>query len=432
MNRSRVTQLGYLGMEVSDMAAWKPFANEVLGLQPNGSGADGALLLKMDEYHHRVALHPGARDDIAYAGWETPDAAAMQAVAARLQSQGAARERGHPRASERAPRRGADQGRRPERRHQRGLLGPADRDRSGLPFTARRMGGFEAGGTSASATSCSRWTTTRRACASTATASACGSATSSSSTWGLLGGPRSRSCTAAHVTTRSRSRSLRRPGACTTSCCSCAMMDDVGSTFDLCQDRRIPIASSLGHHTNDLMTSFYMVTPSGFQVEYGHGGREIDDEYGTCSSTMRRACGGIARRRRRRCSKGCSRLEAAPARGRGRAHAAARRNQLTSSTAAATDRASTIQVVITLREALSRNRRRSVGQYEGRLNMGWCCRRSRSGGVHAMQETTPPRRAITDRGGAGAMPRHRAGCARWAQARLALLGALVIEPVTAA
>jgi 2,3-dihydroxybiphenyl 1,2-dioxygenase len=54
-------------------------------------------------------------------------------------------------------------------------------------------------------------------------------------------------------------------------------LDDVGTAFDLCQDRRIPIAASLGRHTNDLMTSFYIVTPSGFQVEYGHGGREIDD-----------------------------------------------------------------------------------------------------------------------------------------------------------
>ena len=57
--------------------------------------------------------------------------------------------------------------------------------------------------------------------------------------------------------------------------------DDVGSTYDLCQERGIPIVSSLGRHTNDLMTSFYMTTPSGFQVEYGHGGREIDDEVWT-------------------------------------------------------------------------------------------------------------------------------------------------------
>lgn len=53
--------------------------------------------------------------------------------------------------------------------------------------------------------------------------------------------------------------------------------DDVGSTYDLCQDRRVPIVVSLGRHTNDRMTSFYMTSPSGFQVEFGHGGIEIDD-----------------------------------------------------------------------------------------------------------------------------------------------------------
>ncbi len=45
------------------------------------------------------------------------------------------------------------------------------------------------------------------------------------------------------------------------------------------QERRpgIPIASTLGRHTNDRMTSFYAVTPSGFQIEYGRGGVKIDD-----------------------------------------------------------------------------------------------------------------------------------------------------------
>jgi hypothetical protein len=33
----------------------------------------------------------------------------------------------------------------------------------------------------------------------------------------------------------------------------------------------------LGKHTNDYMVSFYLRTPSGFNVEYGWGAREIDD-----------------------------------------------------------------------------------------------------------------------------------------------------------
>jgi hypothetical protein len=35
---------------------------------------------------------------------------------------------------------------------------------------------------------------------------------------------------------------------------------------------------TLGRHTNDYMTSFYVNTPSALFVEYGWGGRMIDPE----------------------------------------------------------------------------------------------------------------------------------------------------------
>ncbi|MGH8011783.1 MAG: VOC family protein, partial [Candidatus Binataceae bacterium] len=54
-------------------------------------------------------------------------------------------------------------------------------------------------------------------------------------------------------------------------------MDDVGSTYYLAQDRGIEISSTLGRHTNDHMVSFYMRSPSGFEVEYGWGARTVDD-----------------------------------------------------------------------------------------------------------------------------------------------------------
>jgi extradiol dioxygenase len=54
--------------------------------------------------------------------------------------------------------------------------------------------------------------------------------------------------------------------------------DDVGRAFDLVRDRAIPVAMDLGRHTNDLMTSFYVRTPSGFEIEYGAGGITVDDE----------------------------------------------------------------------------------------------------------------------------------------------------------
>jgi 2,3-dihydroxybiphenyl 1,2-dioxygenase len=53
-------------------------------------------------------------------------------------------------------------------------------------------------------------------------------------------------------------------------------LDDVGQAYDLalCEPDRINV--TLGRHTNDFMTSFYAKTPSSFLVECGWGGREID------------------------------------------------------------------------------------------------------------------------------------------------------------
>jgi len=53
------------------------------------------------------------------------------------------------------------------------------------------------------------------------------------------------------------------------------MLDDVGQAYDLAQGEEGRIATTLGRHSNDFMTSFYANSPSGFFVEYGWGGRSI-------------------------------------------------------------------------------------------------------------------------------------------------------------
>src|SRR5215471_1428066 len=59
------------------------------------------------------------------------------------------------------------------------------------------------------------------------------------------------------------------------------MLDDVGQAYDLAQGEEGRIATTLGRHTNDFMTSFYANTPSGFFVEYGWGGRSIEPSHWT-------------------------------------------------------------------------------------------------------------------------------------------------------
>ena len=38
-----------------------------------------------------------------------------------------------------------------------------------------------------------------------------------------------------------------------------------------------PVSATLGRHANDLMVSFYVRTPGGFDIEYGTDGRLVDD-----------------------------------------------------------------------------------------------------------------------------------------------------------
>ena len=53
-------------------------------------------------------------------------------------------------------------------------------------------------------------------------------------------------------------------------------LDDVGQSYDVALSQQNRVGVTLGRHTNDLMTSFYAKTPSAFMVECGWGGREID------------------------------------------------------------------------------------------------------------------------------------------------------------
>ncbi len=52
-------------------------------------------------------------------------------------------------------------------------------------------------------------------------------------------------------------------------------IDDVGLAYDRVVAANVPIAMGIGKHPNDQMTSFYVRTPSGFEIEFGTGGLEI-------------------------------------------------------------------------------------------------------------------------------------------------------------
>lgn len=53
-------------------------------------------------------------------------------------------------------------------------------------------------------------------------------------------------------------------------------IDDVGRCLDRVEAGAALQTTTLGRHFNDLMTSFYMASPSGLQIEYGYGGRRVN------------------------------------------------------------------------------------------------------------------------------------------------------------
>jgi 2,3-dihydroxybiphenyl 1,2-dioxygenase len=55
-------------------------------------------------------------------------------------------------------------------------------------------------------------------------------------------------------------------------------IDDVGRAHDRCAQENIHLSFTLGRHSNDEMFSFYPLSPSGFDIEYGWGGLEVDDD----------------------------------------------------------------------------------------------------------------------------------------------------------
>ncbi|MEW6299724.1 MAG: biphenyl-2,3-diol 1,2-dioxygenase [Thermodesulfobacteriota bacterium] len=272
----RVTQLGYLGLSVSDLSAWEHFATQTLGLQVAEKTADGSLLLRMDEYHHRLLVHPTGQDDLAYIGWEVADEHALRAMAAQLQAAGV----------EVRP------GTRAEAEARRVVDLIAFRDPSGIasevfygplmafdePFhSPRPLSGFVAGtqGLGHMVLTMDDFDQSLHFYRDVL-----GMRVSDFVQVERPSGQRLRlvffHCNPRHHTVAFYAMP-NPPKRLNHFMLQTQSLDDVGATFYLCQDQGVPISRGLGRHTNDHMVSFYLRSPSGFEVEYGWGGRVVDD-----------------------------------------------------------------------------------------------------------------------------------------------------------
>jgi 3,4-dihydroxy-9,10-secoandrosta-1,3,5(10)-triene-9,17-dione 4,5-dioxygenase len=276
---TEIGSLGYLRIESADLQAWREFGVRVLGLVEGRGPDSGALYLRMDDFPARLVVVAGERDRLLASGWEVPGEPALASVGQALAEAGVAFKPGT--ASELAERRvaqmlrfddpagnalevfcGAALEHRPAvspygNRFVTGDLGlghvvlPVSDEESALRFYTEVLG-FRLRDSIRMAPE-------------------------------LFGGPAGGPplwMRFLGLNPRHHSLALApfpAPAGIVHLMIEVAALDDVGRAMDRCTRRGARISSTLGRHANDLVVSFYVATPGGFDIEYGTDGRLVDD-----------------------------------------------------------------------------------------------------------------------------------------------------------
>nr|WP_176392238.1 VOC family protein [Sphingomonas sp. CDS-1] len=268
MSRTAVTELGYIGFEVSSLSDWRDMAEELLGMEyvPDDDGAR----LRMDYWHQRIVLHEGSSDDLAYAGFRLSGPEDFHAKRRELEALGipfevataAQAEERHtlelmrledptglpielfhgPQVDRHAPIRPG-----------RGMHGHFKVGNDGLGHMIIRERGMDASERFYREALGMRGSIEAR----------------------LEVGNQKIAPMFMHCNPRGHSIAFGIPGfnkRIQHFMVEVDNLDDVGMAYELAKERGAPILTSIGRHQNDNMVSFYLQTPSGFFVEYGWGG----------------------------------------------------------------------------------------------------------------------------------------------------------------
>jgi 2,3-dihydroxybiphenyl 1,2-dioxygenase len=267
---AQVTELGYVGLGVRDLDAWKDFAANIVGLEVSDEGERDRCYLRMDYWHHRFVLQRDQSDDLLYLGFRVAGAQEFHEMQAQLESAGIKYRVGS--TQDAAERRVLEvmkledpDGNPIEIFHGPEVL-------QAVPFhPGRRMHGRFKTDTGGLGHCILRERDPEAACRFYRTL-------------GMRGGIEYRirmggnvlDLMFMHCNDRDHTVAFgvgdprRRLNHVMLECES---FDDVGMTYDLVRSRNIPVAITPGKHSNDHMYSFYFRNPSGWMFEYGWGGR---------------------------------------------------------------------------------------------------------------------------------------------------------------
>jgi 2,3-dihydroxybiphenyl 1,2-dioxygenase len=249
-----IRNLAYIGFCSPHADEWRTFGPEVLGAQLGPDGPDGAVRLRVDDAMWRITIHPGDADDLAYLGWADDDLAATIAA---VEAAGFAVKDDafvDPFGFRHELVTGIDQG--PQFAPGRPMSGFVTGEQ-GLGHVVLMVPDLDAG--------------------EAFYTDVLGFRRSDSIESGLS--LRFLHC-AGHAARHHTVAMASVPGMVGMHhlMLEVQTLDDVGTALDVVNARQLRLAMTLGRHTNDLMTSFYVRTPSGFEIEYGTGGLVVDDD----------------------------------------------------------------------------------------------------------------------------------------------------------
>lgn len=268
-----ISQLGYIGFEVSDLSAWKTFMTDVLGLALAHEEADGSMVFRNDERAARFLVDQGPADDLAFVGLEVGGASELAALTARLERSGVTVTQG---SDDEAFRRQVEAF---------AFFDDPAGNRIEIFWGAQRADGpFKSGVVQSQFVASSqglghcvlrandREESERFFC------DVLGFKLSDHIICDI--GGYKVNIAFMHINPRHHSIALGAglPKRIHHFMLQVESLDDLGLAYDRTVDHRLRITQTLGRHPNDKMVSFYALTPSGFEFEFGWGAREVDDE----------------------------------------------------------------------------------------------------------------------------------------------------------
>jgi 3,4-dihydroxy-9,10-secoandrosta-1,3,5(10)-triene-9,17-dione 4,5-dioxygenase len=267
---ANIQALAYIVAESADVSKWKQFGEQMLGVT-TGPAPDGGLYLKLDERQGRIIVVPGAADRYVASGWELPDEASFKDAIAALKKAGVSVTDGSDAERKLRGMKGVAVFTDPAgNRHELcwGYNGGESAFKSPLGVPAFVTGKYGLGHTVLPALAFDDTLKLFRDVLGFGL----------SDVFNFQPGPDAPVIRIYFLHAGSgRHHSLAlaempSPSGCVHMMVEVPTMTEVGKAHDRLQQQGVKLMATLGQHENDKMTSFYMMTPGNFAIEYGWGG----------------------------------------------------------------------------------------------------------------------------------------------------------------